>query len=296
MTLFFNSTAPKSLEFDWEGTQLGIRVEGEANYTYVDLRGEQGIQGATGATGATGPQGLKGDKGDKGDQGIQGLQGPQGIQGPPVGVLIEPTPLATEPAPVSAYYYFTANTTEGYPVDALLVSSLHQSSSRSTQFAINRTGNQAFFRAAISGAWQPWSEIYNSRNLNIGTLNHIFTGNLFTGTVGEYRFSDSAFSRYCMTFNAYASSTASSGYRFRNAGFAFWIDQRSTNGDVWLNTSSASGNPGEAITVRSLFSFQASTNRLLFYQRLNLSNLPTSATGLVAGDVWRDTNGFLRVV
>lgn len=59
---------PKSLQFNWQGTQLGIRVEGEENFTYVDLQG---------------PQGLKGDKGDKGDMGATGATGPQGIQGPP---------------------------------------------------------------------------------------------------------------------------------------------------------------------------------------------------------------------
>jgi hypothetical protein len=35
------------LEFNWNGTQLGVRVAGQSAYTYVDLKG------ATGATGAT---------------------------------------------------------------------------------------------------------------------------------------------------------------------------------------------------------------------------------------------------
>jgi len=38
----------KGLEFSWNGTQLGVRVEGEAQYQYVDLKGEKGIQGDTG--------------------------------------------------------------------------------------------------------------------------------------------------------------------------------------------------------------------------------------------------------
>ena len=42
----------KSLEFHWNGTSLGIRIEGEATYQYVDLKGE------------------KGDKGEKGNPGI----------------------------------------------------------------------------------------------------------------------------------------------------------------------------------------------------------------------------------
>lgn len=40
------------LEFIWQGTQLGVRVEGTSEYTYVDLKGPQG------------PQGAQGDKGD----------------------------------------------------------------------------------------------------------------------------------------------------------------------------------------------------------------------------------------
>ena len=35
----------KSLEFHWNGTQLGIRKEGETTYQYVDLKGEKGDVG-----------------------------------------------------------------------------------------------------------------------------------------------------------------------------------------------------------------------------------------------------------
>lgn len=66
----------KNLEFIWNGAQLGIRQQGQVNYTYVDLRGPQGIQGLQG------PQGLKGDMGSKGERGIQGPKGDIGPQGP----------------------------------------------------------------------------------------------------------------------------------------------------------------------------------------------------------------------
>ena len=36
------------LEFNWLGTQLGVRVEGDAEYVYVDLRGPEGPQGPAG--------------------------------------------------------------------------------------------------------------------------------------------------------------------------------------------------------------------------------------------------------
>lgn len=38
----FPGTAGKSLEFEWKGTKLGIRVEGDKNYKYVDLKGADG--------------------------------------------------------------------------------------------------------------------------------------------------------------------------------------------------------------------------------------------------------------
>ncbi|MSS43170.1 hypothetical protein FYJ27_05415 [Anaerosalibacter bizertensis] len=107
----------KGLEFLWNGTQLGIRVEGETTYQYMDLQGPkgdkgeqgpQGIQGIQGKTGPVGPQGIPGKnlefiwsgtklgvrqegqanyvyvdlKGDKGEKGDIGPQGEQGIQGP----------------------------------------------------------------------------------------------------------------------------------------------------------------------------------------------------------------------
>lgn len=39
----------KSLEYNWNGTKLGIRQEGETNYNYVDLRGPQGPAGSGGS-------------------------------------------------------------------------------------------------------------------------------------------------------------------------------------------------------------------------------------------------------
>lgn len=80
----------RNLEFEWNGTQLGVRYDGEGTFAYMDLRGPQGENGpggpagADGVDGATGLQGPKGDKGDTGEQGQEGdpgEQGPQGAQG-----------------------------------------------------------------------------------------------------------------------------------------------------------------------------------------------------------------------
>nr|DAP25028.1 MAG TPA: hypothetical protein [Bacteriophage sp.] len=39
------------LDFNWNGTQLGIKKENESSYTYKELKGEQGIQGLRGERG-----------------------------------------------------------------------------------------------------------------------------------------------------------------------------------------------------------------------------------------------------
>jgi len=47
----YNGTDGVGLEFSWNGTQLGVRREGETTYTYVDVKGETGDTGDTGAVG-----------------------------------------------------------------------------------------------------------------------------------------------------------------------------------------------------------------------------------------------------
>ncbi len=65
----------KNIEFTWRGTELGVRIEGQTSYQYVNLKGDKGEKGDQGI------QGIQGPKGEKGDQGIQGIQGPQGVKG-----------------------------------------------------------------------------------------------------------------------------------------------------------------------------------------------------------------------
>jgi hypothetical protein len=60
------------LEFKWLNTQLGVRIEGQTDYIYTDLKGEKGDPGI---------QGIQGEKGDQGVQGIQGEQGVRGVKG-----------------------------------------------------------------------------------------------------------------------------------------------------------------------------------------------------------------------
>jgi hypothetical protein len=71
-----------SIEFAWNGTQLGVRVEGETTYQYVNLKGDKGEKGEKGDPGEKGEKGDTGEKGEKGDTGPQGPQGEQGPEGP----------------------------------------------------------------------------------------------------------------------------------------------------------------------------------------------------------------------
>ncbi|QOY37984.1 collagen-like protein [Anaerobacillus isosaccharinicus] len=71
----------ESIQFTWNGTQLGIKTESQASFSFVDLKGSQGVKGDKGDIGNTGPQGPQGIKGDTGNVGPTGPKGPQGIQG-----------------------------------------------------------------------------------------------------------------------------------------------------------------------------------------------------------------------
>lgn len=57
---YFAGEDGKGLEYDWENTKLGVRLEGTTKYEYVDLKGDKGEPGATGETG---PKGETGDSG-----------------------------------------------------------------------------------------------------------------------------------------------------------------------------------------------------------------------------------------
>lgn len=89
----------KSLEYEWRGTELGIRQEGEEEYQFVDLAGggagsgrEVELQVGSGYiqwrykgeeswNNLISIDSLKGGKGDKGEQGPQGLPGKDGADG-----------------------------------------------------------------------------------------------------------------------------------------------------------------------------------------------------------------------
>jgi hypothetical protein len=69
------------LEFDWDGTRLGVRVEGEDQYQYVDLAGPQGLAGPMGPEGPAGPVGPRGEPGADGRTLLSGAGAPGGDTG-----------------------------------------------------------------------------------------------------------------------------------------------------------------------------------------------------------------------
>ena len=92
---WLESLIGKGLEFEWRGTELGVRVEGETEYKYVNLKGQTGEAGKDGVNGknleftwrgtelGVRVQGqsnyqyvnLKGEKGDPGQNGTNGADG-----------------------------------------------------------------------------------------------------------------------------------------------------------------------------------------------------------------------------
>lgn len=63
------------LEFVWRGTELGVRIKGQGEYQYVNLKGETGAKGADGKMTfeeltEEQKQSLKGDKGEQGEPGL----------------------------------------------------------------------------------------------------------------------------------------------------------------------------------------------------------------------------------
>lgn len=55
-----NGENGKSLQYNWNGTQLGVKREDENSYSYVDLRGKDGKDGKNGIDGTNGQDGADG--------------------------------------------------------------------------------------------------------------------------------------------------------------------------------------------------------------------------------------------
>src|SRR5690606_35271996 len=64
--------AGPGLEYEWTGTQLGVRAVGQAEFDYVNLAGPQGPMGDIGE---------RGEQGDQGEPGVDGADGRDGIDG-----------------------------------------------------------------------------------------------------------------------------------------------------------------------------------------------------------------------
>lgn len=144
-----------SLEYNWNGTSLGIKREDEGSYKYTNLQGPQGLKGDIGERG---PQGIQGPKGDKGEQGIQGLPGPKGDTGKqgPQGI---PGPVGSTQSYIVFHEHFIA--TEGqtlfewndgytYPIGVNAIS-VYVNGIRLSNRIINQTkGNSIEFKVGLN--------------------------------------------------------------------------------------------------------------------------------------------------
>ena len=64
-----------SMQYQWRGTELGVKREDETSYKFTNLQGPNGVKGDKGDAGERGPAG------PKGDAGLQGPAGPKGADG-----------------------------------------------------------------------------------------------------------------------------------------------------------------------------------------------------------------------
>ena len=71
----------KSIEYTWRGTELGLRQEGQDDYVYVNLKGQDGEPGQKGEDGKEGPAGKNGETGPQGPPGPTGPGGDKGDAG-----------------------------------------------------------------------------------------------------------------------------------------------------------------------------------------------------------------------
>jgi hypothetical protein len=71
-----------SLAFNWDGTKLGVKVEGSSDpYSYTELIGATGPQGPQGVAGVNGRDGVDGKDGKDGKDGTNGIDGTDGQDG-----------------------------------------------------------------------------------------------------------------------------------------------------------------------------------------------------------------------
>ena len=144
-----------SIEYVWNGTQLGIRIEGQANYVYVDLKGD------TGATGATGPQGERGLQGERGETGAKGDKGDTGNTGATGNGISSVTLLSGTHA---------AGTTDTYTITF--------TDSTTTTFGVYNGANGTGAGDMLAATYDPNSksaDAFDMTNMVEGTTNKIFT-------------------------------------------------------------------------------------------------------------------------
>ena len=69
------------------------------------------------------------------------------------------------------------------------------------------------------------------------------------------------------------------------------VNSKNTNALVWSTPGQFAGN-----TATNVSGGTANVTSLTTSNSVKFNNLPTSASGLTSGSIWKDTNGFLRIV
>lgn len=165
-----------SLEFIWSGTQLGIRVEGTATYTYVDLKGDKGDVGSQGAKGDIGPQGIQGEQGPKGDKGDPGSNTWADI-------LNKPSTFPPSSHEHSEFIKTAISIPSGSNLNSYTTPGLYYNPSNAqVQTMTNRASNYSFSLIVTkhAGVSQLWTD-YSSSSHNI------YHRNYYNGTWGSWK-------------------------------------------------------------------------------------------------------------
>lgn len=176
------------LEFNWDSTKLGIRVHGQTDYSYTDLKGSKGD------TGATGPQGPQGETGPQGPSVWGGISGNISSQTDLQNILnakIEKvvfTDLNVMPMSEFGVYIGTfQSTAQNIPEthDGTVIVQYSSNNYIYETAIIGTSPVNIYTRAKFNGSWEEWKMInaYKSMAVNADFNDIFIPGIYFTGSI-----------------------------------------------------------------------------------------------------------------
>jgi hypothetical protein len=148
------------------------------------------------------------------------------------------------------------------------------------------TTTDAGFRLDVNGTARVQNDLTISRNHN--GITRVDVSNTTSGTAAftEYRLSPNSSSSSTASFGKYSSTTTAFKFILANDAYLY----NGNSGDIAILNDNATGQIKFGAGGSSTAHMTIKSNG-----RINMSALPTSATGLSAGDLWND-GGTLKIV